>query len=485
MRTGFRWVVNGGYSLQQLRMGGGLMHDPDRQIWAGMLAHLRKHHAPICRQWFEEIEPVGIISGSLHLRAHSALHRDYLRRQCADAFREAAGAVSERLLTVQFHGPDEVPEVIARNGKPASRPQSTPNENTQTIRELKPNRYESLVINPDYSFENFVVGPGNRLAHAAALAVAQNPERVYNPFFIHGGVGVGKTHLLQAICLRIHEANPAAVLHYTSCEGFMTQYFDCVASGEMAEFRHRFRDVDVLVIDDIHFLAKREVTQEEFFHTFNTLFQGSRQIILSSDAAPDEIPALEERLVSRFKSGLVARVDSPTFETRVEIVKTKARLRAMPMPDDVACFIASRIDTNIRELEGAIVKLQVQAGVENRPIDVALARESLGEPFAGTGEPTIQVIIGMVTDFYGIRLTDLQSKHRQRSITIPRQVCMFLARRLTRHSLEEIGGYFGGRDHTTVMHAVRIVETRRGEDPEFDAVVRTLEDRSRAARGLN
>jgi chromosomal replication initiator protein len=469
-------------------MGGDLMHDSDRKVWEGMLAHLRKHHAPICRQWFEEIEPMGIVSGSLHLRAHSALHRDYLRRQCADAFREAACAVSERLLTVQFHGPDEVPPVLTKGTKPSAQPQPTPNgtpAHGNVIRELKPNRYESLVINPDYSFENFVVGPGNRLAHAAALAVAQNPDRVYNPFFIHGGVGVGKTHLLQAVCLRLYEANPAAVLYYTSCEGFMTQFFESVTSGEMSEFRHRFRDVDVLVIDDIHFLAKREVTQEEFFHTFNSLFQSSKQIILSSDAAPDEIPALEERLVSRFKSGLVAKVDSPTFETRVEIVKTKARLRAMPMPDDVACYIASRIDTNIRELEGAIVKLQVQASVENRPIDVALAKESLGEPFPGSGEPTIQVIIGMVTDFYGIRLTDLQSKHRQRSITIPRQVCMFLARRLTRHSLEEIGGYFGGRDHTTVMHAVRIVETRRNEDPEFDAVVRTLEDRSRAARGLS
>jgi chromosomal replication initiator protein len=486
------------------------MTDPDRQIWDGMLAHLRAHYPTICRQWFEELEPLGVAGGALQMRTHSPLHRDYLRRQCSEPFNDAARTVSGRLLSVRFLGPDDEPSKVAptkrppeprraipippvtTNHTPASAPQvvepkplsavvtTRVEPRPEPVQPREPHRYESLVVNPDYSFENFVVGPGNRLAHAAALAVAGNPGRSYNPFFVHGGVGLGKTHLLQAVCLKIVEANPRTVLYYTSCEGFVTQYFESVADNQMADFRHRFRDVDVLVIDDIHFLTKRDRSQEEFFHTFNALHQANKQIILSSDAPPEEIPDLEERLVSRFKSGLVAKIEPPCYETRVAILKTKARLRGLALPDDVACFIAQRIDTNIRELEGAVVKLQITASVEKQPITMELAKNALGEaPPPVSGEPTIQNIIVAVTEFYSIRLADLQSKHRQRSIALPRQVCMYLARRCTRHSLEEIGGFFGGRDHTTVMHALRTIDAKRSEDGDFDLVVRSLEEKVR------
>jgi chromosomal replication initiator protein len=339
---------------------------------------------------------------------------------------------------------------------------------------------DGLVLNPDYGFEHFVVGPGSRLAHAAALSVGRDPGRTYNPFFVHGDVGLGKTHLLQAICLSIRQTRPGAVIYYTSCEGFMTQFMDAVAVGAMSRFRYKFRHVDVLVIDDIHFLAKRDRTQEEFFHTFNSLYQSHKQIVLSSDAPPEEIPDLEDRLVSRFKWGLVAELSPPCYETRVEILKAKARLRGLDLPDDAACYVAAKIDTNIRELEGAIVKLQMISSVEKIPITEALARAALGDEVA-KGEPRVQIqtIITAVTDFFGVKVTDLQSKRRQRSIALPRQVCMYLARRNTRFSLEEIGGYFGGRDHTTVMHAVRTVEGRRDTDPEFAVVVRSLEDKLR------
>jgi chromosomal replication initiator protein len=261
----------------------------------------------------------------------------------------------------------------------------------------------------------------------------------------------------------------------------MTQFMDAVQAGEMTRFRHKFRDVDVLVIDDIHFLAKRDRTQEEFFHTFNSLYQANKQIVLSSDAPPEEIPDLEERLVSRFKWGLVAQVAPPCYETRVAILKNKAKIRGLPLPDDVACFIAAKIDTNIRELEGAITKCQVQAMVENRPIDLDLAKSALGESIdRAPTDITIQTIINAVVEYYGVRLSDLQSKRRQRSIALPRQVCMYLARRHTRHSLEEIGGYFGGRDHTTVMHAIRIVELKSDQDATFGTVVKGLEDRIRS-----
>lgn len=478
---------------------------PDRQLWGGMLAHLKSAHPEACRQWFEEIEPVGIEGGVLRLRAHSGIHRDYLQRSCLEPFNDAARTVSQRLISVHFLGPDDAVE-------PAPRPLAAPGGDVSvTVRPaaaramldgaastaapapLMPSRAHdavgqqhrattsgafpySLVLNPDYVFENFVVGPGSRLAHAAALAVAANPGRAYNPYFVHGDVGLGKTHLLQAICLRIKQNEPSTRIYYTSCEGFMTQFMEAVQAGEMTAFRHIFRDVDVLAIDDVHFLAKRDRTQEEFFHTFNSLYQAHKQIILSSDAPPEEIPDLEDRLVSRFKWGLVASVAPPCYETRVAILKQKARLRGFEMPDDVACHIAAKIDTNIRELEGAVVKLQVLSHVEKRGVDMGLALAALGDGTART-ERTVQIqtIIDSVTDFFGVKVSDLQSKRRQRSIALPRQVCMFLARRHTRYSLEEIGGFFGGRDHTTVMHAVKTVETRLQSDADFARSVVAIE----------
>ncbi|MFZ4574802.1 MAG: chromosomal replication initiator protein DnaA [Phycisphaerales bacterium] len=516
------------------------MSSTDRQIWDQMLAHLRAHHPAVCRQWFEELTPLGIAGGAMQLRTLTVVHRDYLRKQCADPFSDAARTVTGRLISVRFLGPedpatptpaeakaakppapnriieakplveptanptpdptaDPAPEFAdpadaesqrptrARQEPPPARdpfvPPTAPAPRHSLVITPDSPRYESLTINPDYSFENFIIGQGNRLAHAAALAVSTNPGRAYNPFFIHGGVGLGKTHLLQSVCLKIAEQYPSAVMYYTSCDAFVTQFIESVQSGEMSEFRHRFRDVDVLVIDDIHFLAKRDRTQEEFFHTFNSLYQASKQIILSSDAPPEDIPDLEDRLVSRFKWGLVAKIEPPGYETRVAILKTKARIRGLVLPDAVAELIASRIDTNIRELEGVIVKLHIMAAVEHRPIDLDLCRSALGDPGREVvAEPTIQSVIEVVNEFYRIRLTDLQSKHRQRSITLPRQVCMYLLRRLTRHSLTEIGGYFGGRDHTTVMHAIKTVETRRDADTEFALVLKTLDDRIRAPR---
>lgn len=464
------------------------MKEQDRQLWTGMLAHLRSMAPDLCRQWFEEIEPLGIDAGILRLRVHSNVHRDYLHRHATGAFNDAARAVSGRLLSVRFLGPDEdlVPPPAPVSGpigglaEPASE-LPAPGLNGSAAHAHPPLRYDDgLVLNPDYSFEHFVVGPTNRLAHAAAVAVAASPGRAYNPLFIHGDVGLGKTHLLQAICLRIRAARPDAVIYYTSCEGFMTQFIDAVQANAMTRFRHKFRDLDVLVIDDIHFLAKRDRTQEEFFHTFNSLYQAHKQIVLSSDARPEEIPDLEARLVSRFKWGLVTQLSPPCYETRIEIVKNKARIRGVAVPDEVACYIANLIDTNIRELEGAVTKLQVVAATERRPITLELARQALED---ATDRPEnltqIQTIVDAITSFYGVKVTDLQSKRRQRSIALPRQLCMFLARKHTRFSLEEIGGYFGGRDHTTVMHAVRMIEVKLSGDTEFAKVVQAIRDQLR------
>lgn len=487
--------------------GGRSDSDPFRQVWKGMMAHLRTQYTSICRAWFDELSPLGIEGGALEVRTSTDVHRDYLKKHCADAFNDAARTASGHLISVRFLGPGDAASAGggAATLEKLSRPvvveppevapvlePSGPLEPPATLQPRKsavrfhdsapaPAGYDTLVVNPDFSFENFVVGPNNRLAHAAAVGVAANPGRNYNPFFVHGGVGLGKTHLLQAIFLRIKEANPGAVIYYTSCDNFINQFFESVQTGEMAQFRHRFRDADVLIIDDIHCLTRRDRSQEEFFHTFNSLYQANKQIILSSDAAPEEIPSLEERLVSRFKWGLVAKIEAPDYETRIQIVKTKARLRGVEMPTDAAEFIATNIDRNIRELEGAIVKLQVQSSVDHAPISLELAKRALGELVRPTAEyiPTLHDIITVVTDFYNIRLSDLQSKHRQRSIALPRHVCMYLARRCTRHSLEEVGGTFGGRDHTTVMHAIRTVEARIVTDPEFASVLRLLEERAK------
>ncbi|MCP4378969.1 MAG: chromosomal replication initiator protein DnaA, partial [bacterium] len=327
----------------------------------------------------------------------------------------------------------------------------------------------------DYVFGTFVTGPCNRLAHAASLAISELPGTVYNPLFLHGSSGLGKTHLLHAICRKVVADNPLAQIAVLSCETFVNHFIEAVEKGQLQEFRYLYRHLDVLAIDDIQFLANHEQTQEEFFHTFNTLYQDHKQIIVSGDRGPDEMASLEERLISRFQWGLVTRIDRPCYETRLAIIHKKARLRDTRLPDDVACFIAGSIDSNTRELEGAIAKVTMLSQVTGRAVDLPLAQEALGsatEP--KQREVTIEDILSAVTLRYSVRLADLQSKKRSRSIAFPRQVCMYLARSLTRHSLEEIGGYFGGRDHTTVLHANRTIEALCTTDPHLQGTLERL-----------
>ncbi|MCE9589439.1 MAG: chromosomal replication initiator protein DnaA [Planctomycetes bacterium] len=468
----------------------------DPALWRDIMTYLRQRHAPICRQWFDDLEPVELQNGLLKVHTLNGVQQNYLQRKCLDQFNEAAQATTGALVAVRFITDDAPPHVQSPREPMAAQPTATLHANTVTTTLRTPvvvttappaprqapaaQRHddhhheewdaagEPIVISPDYSFENFVTGPANHLAYAASVAVANQPGKAYNPLFIHGGVGLGKTHLLQAICQTIMQAEPHKKILYLSCDSFMNHFLACVQSGKMSEFRHRYRHVDVLVIDDIHFLANKERSQEEFFHTFNTLFQSGRQIILSSDAPPNEIPDLEDRLVSRFNSGLVARVDRPCYETRIAIVGKKAKLRGITLPHDVIAYIAKKIETNTRELEGAITKIQGHAMLNGGKYDLDLARTALGDIIPPSERTvTIQQIIEQVTRFYNVRLSDLQSKKRHKSIALPRQVCMYFARQKTRYSLEEIGGYFGGRDHTTVLHAIRTVTDYRTTDTAF------------------
>ncbi len=470
------------------------MGRPDPQLREAIHTHLRKHNPSLCRHWFDDIEPIEIAGGTLKLLVRELVQLRYLERCCVKQFQDAAQAVTGRLLAVRFVGESELADersVAAPDpGGPRSGSTSGPMSGLVSGRgdaaAAPASRFDQLadddmLLSPDYSFENFIVGPGNQLAHAAAVAVAGKPGKAYNPFFIHAGVGLGKTHLLQAICQTAMRACPQMHIYYTSCDGFMTQFLDAVQAGNMTNFRHRFRNVDVLVIDDIHDLSRRDRTQEEFFHTFNCLFQAGRQIVLSSDAPPNEIPDLEERLTSRFNCGLVARIDKPSYETRVEILNCKSAMRGLTLPDDVSSYVAAKIDSNIRELEGAITTLQSLAHLSGEAITLGLAKKAIGEQCmpSGSQHPTVQQIIDTITRFYDVKLTDLLSKRRHKSIALPRQIGMWLARKHTRYSLEEIGGYFGGRDHTTVMHAIRAVNRRREDDSVLDQDVTRLEHQLR------
>lgn len=415
----------------------------DPVMWQQILAHVRNNHPTLNRLWFDQMHPRQLTGGVIQVIVASAAQLNFCQNQCQQPFTQAAQAITGRLIAVTFHC-----ENLSRGG--------VFNEGEQP-----------LPLNPDYTFDQFVTGPCNRLPHAASVAVAEQPGRTYNPLFIHGGVGLGKTHLLQAVCQKVLERQPDARILFLSCDSFINQFITAVETGDMNQFRYRFRNVDVLVIDDIHFLKGRDRTQEEFFHTFNTLYQQQKQIILSADCPPHEIPELEERLVSRFNWGLVARIDKPCYETRCAILQKKAKIRGLTVPDDVICYIAGKVENNTRELEGAITKVQGMSMLNGGRIDLELAKTALGDTVAPEQKRiTIQQIFEAVTKYYNVRLSDLQSKKRHKSIAFPRQVCMYLARRHTRYSLEEIGGYFGGRDHTTVLHAVRTVDADIKNDKE-------------------
>ena len=473
------------------------MGRPDPKIMDAMLAHLRRQHATMCRHWFDDVELVDLASGTLRLLVREPVQLRYLQRCCVAMFNEAAQAATGRLLAVVFVDEDEARgEAPSSNTGSGGRGEGAPRKGgvpghrasaavtgpaSGVFNGFAP-ADDEMILSPDFSFSNFVIGPENRLAHAGAIAVAQKPGKAYNPFFIHGGVGLGKTHLLQAICQEGMRIHGELRTYYTSCNDFVNRWHEAVRDGQMSDFRHRFRDLDMLVVDDIHDLAQHERLQEEFFHTFNTLHQHGKQVVLSSDAAPGEIPALEERLTSRFNCGLVARIDKPCFETRVGIVLKKSRMRNLAMPDDVASYVAAKIDSNIRELEGAITRIQSVAMTNDQPIDLELAKQAIGEHLPGVPSSglTIQAILDAITEFYDVRLTELLSKRRPKSITRPRQIGMYFARRFTRYSLEEIGSYFGGRDHTTVMHAIKTIDERRRHDPDLDRELTRFEERLRA-----
>jgi chromosomal replication initiator protein len=335
---------------------------------------------------------------------------------------------------------------------------------------------KSMALNPAYTFKSFVRGTSNDFAFATCEAVAENPGRTYNPLFIYGSTGLGKTHLLHAVGNRMLQLNPSAVVTYISSERFMNELISCVRFQKMYEFRQKYRHCDVFLIDDIQFIANKERTQEEFFHTFNTLYGAKKQIVITSDLFPQQIPGFEERLRNRFQWGLIADIQPPNLEHRMAILMDKAERMGIRLPEDVVLYIASQARRDVRELEGALRRVNAFAAFQGRPITVELATETLQSVLGDNHRRlTIDSVQKTVADHFKLRVSDLKSPRRQRALTVPRQIAMFLSRSMTKASFPEIAERFGGRDHTTVMYAVKKVEQDRQTDPELKATVESLE----------
>ncbi len=335
---------------------------------------------------------------------------------------------------------------------------------------------DQLRLNPKYTFDRFVVGSGNRFAHAAALAVAENPVEAYNPLFIYGGVGLGKTHLMQAIGHFAHQKDPNTRVLYMTSETFTNELISSIQQKTTFEFREKIRGADILMIDDIQFIAGRESTQQEFFNTFNVLHDEGKQIILTSDKAPKEIQRLEERLCSRFEWGLVADIQRPDVDTRVAILRDKTARENIEVPDEVLQLIAGKIDNNVRELEGGLTRLVAYSNLVGKPITMELCEEALQEIFAQRQHKqiTAELIMRTVSDYYGLSLNELTGATRKREITVPRQIAMYLTREMTGMSLPQIGAVFGGRDHTTVLHSCKTVENNTRDQAGLKAIVEDI-----------
>ncbi len=411
-------------------------------------------------------------AAGVELSVPNRFFRDWLTDHFMDVIKDSISSVAGVAMNVRF-SIDKVPV----QGRPAVS-ESVPAERLMNIErtELSVKIHPSL--NPNYNFERFVVGPSNQFAHAAAVAVAEAPAKNYNPLFIYGGVGLGKTHLLNAIGLHTFRLVPSANILYVSAEEFMNEMINSIRYDKMQKFREKYRNIDSLLIDDIQFIAGKERTQEEFFHTFNTLHDSGKQIVVTSDKFPKDIPNLEGRLRSRFEWGLIADIQPPEIETKVAIVDKKSQENNISLPKNVAYYIASKAESNIRELEGFIIRIGAYASLTGREIDMDLVKEVLKKFFKQGEKPevTVDEIMKTVAAKFNIRIADLKSQKKNKNLVIPRQIAMYLARRLTSHSFPDIGAKIGGKDHSTVIYANNKIKDLLEKDPKIEVVVRELEE---------
>ncbi|MBL1225477.1 chromosomal replication initiator protein DnaA [Enterococcus sp. BWR-S5] len=422
--------------------------------------------APSFDAWIKTTNPLKLENSQLWLEVPSAVHKDYWEKNLAAKIVE---------IGFQLTGSEIIPHFVVSGDSAMMAPE---------LEEPKPEPKDfsehgkKALLNPKYSFDTFVIGKGNQMAHAAALVVAEDPGSIYNPLFFYGGVGLGKTHLMHAIGHQMLQNQPNAKVKYVSSETFTNEFINSIQTKKSEEFRNEYRNVDLLLVDDIQFLAEKEATLEEFFHTFNDLYNENKQIVLTSDRPPNDIPKLPERLVSRFAWGLSVDITPPDLETRIAILRKKADAERLEIPDDTLSYIAGQIDSNIRELEGALVRVQAFATINGQDITTSLAADALKslKAVGSKNDLSILQIQEEVAKYYHIHLKDLKGKKRVKSIVVPRQISMFLSREMTDSSLPKIGAEFGGKDHTTVIHAHEKIQQLMENDPTIQKEVNEIKN---------
>ncbi|ARC83315.1 chromosomal replication initiator protein DnaA [Clostridium argentinense CDC 2741] len=442
------------------------MNTQVKELWEKTLNTLKGELTEVSfNTWIKSIEPISLEDSNLRLGVPNNFTKDILENRYKDLIINSVKSVSNKTYNINFLIISE--EAIEKD---------TSKKQEEQKPKLVVNDEMSAILNPKYTFDSFVIGNSNRFAHAASLAVAESPAKAYNPLFIYGGVGLGKTHLMHAIGHYIQNVNSKSKVVYVSSEKFTNELINSIKDDKNVEFRNKYRNVDVLLIDDIQFIAGKERTQEEFFHTFNALYEANKQIILSSDRPPKEIPTLEDRLRSRFEWGLIADIQAPDFETRIAILKKKADVENLNIPNDVMVYIATQIKSNIRELEGALIRIVAYSSLTNREINVDLAAEALKDIISSrnTRQITIELIQDIVSSYYSLKIEDFKSSRRTRNVAFPRQIAMYLCRKLTDTSLPKIGEEFGGRDHTTVIHAYEKISQSLKKDENLQNTVTEL-----------
>lgn len=441
------------------------------QAWMDTLHRAAARLSTPSFNWLKDTKPESLKANTLTVTVPSEFAKNWIeshyKEELGRAWKESWGSSCDLKFTVAAQEKMIASALIPGD---AVVPREKKRKNSEDISQYLKG------LNPRYVFENFIVGASNRFAHAAALAVSEAPSKVYNPLFIYGGVGLGKTHLMQAIAHYVIAHHPNFKVCYVSSETFTNELILAIQEGTTAEFRNRYRGVDLLLIDDIQFVAGKDATQEEFFHTFDALHQASKQIVISSDRPPKEISTLEERLRTRFEWGLICDIQPPDIETRMAILRKKAEIEGREVPIEVCQYIAERIPSNIRELEGALIRVLAFTALQKRPVTLEVTREVLHDllPEKKPVPITIDVIKKVVAEHYGLELGDFTAKRRTRNVAFPRQVAMYLCRTLTDASLPRIGEQFGGRDHTTVLHACDKVDAERKHNQALEETLEAL-----------
>ncbi len=441
-----------------------------KEIWEKTLNIVKGELTEVSfNTWIKSITPISIENDNVRLGVPNDFTRGILNTRYKELIVNALKLITSKKYNVEFF-------IISEENPDSEEPKKKP-----------PNKQYNITVtdemftmlNPKYTFDSFVIGNSNRFAHAASLAVAESPAKAYNPLFIYGGVGLGKTHLMHAIGHYILENNPNSKVVYVSSEKFTNELINSIKDDKNVEFRNKYRNIDVLLIDDIQFIGGKERTQEEFFHTFNALYEANKQIILSSDRPPKEIPTLEDRLRSRFEWGLIADIQAPDFETRMAILKKKADVEHLNIPNEVMVYIATKIKSNIRELEGALIRIVAFSSLTNKETSVDLAAEALKDIISSkqSKQVTINLIQDVVANYFNLKVDELKSARRTRNVAFPRQIAMYLSRKLTDMSLPKIGEEFGGRDHTTVIHAYEKISTNLKVDENLQNSVNDLTKR--------